>query len=52
MLTVFKILSLADSLVNLQQNRISLFHDTLNMSLHYLVKYEYQKTGGNRKYVL
>ena len=46
---IFKILSRADSLVNLQQNRISLFHHTLNMSL---VKYECQKTGGNRKYVL
>jgi len=28
------------------------FQHTLNISLHYLVKYEYQKTGGNVKYVL
>ena len=33
-------------------NQISLFHHTLNMSLHYLVKYECQKTGCNQKYVL
>ena len=29
-----------------------LFHHTLNMSLHYLVKYECQKTGSNLKYAL
>jgi len=45
-------LSQIDSLVNLQQSRIQISHHTLNMSLHYLVKYECQKTGGNLKYVL
>ena len=39
MLTEFHILSLSDSLINLQQIPISIFHHTLNMSLHYLVKY-------------
>jgi len=42
---------LADSAVNLQQTRILISHHTLNMSLHYAVKYECQKTGDNLKYV-
>ena len=33
-------------------NGILISHHTFNMSLHYLVKYECQKTGGNMKYVL
>jgi len=28
------------------------FHHTLHMSLHYLMKYECQKTGSNLKYAL
>ena len=32
-----KLFLLADSVVNLQQTHISIFHHTLNMSLHYLV---------------
>ena len=31
-------------------NNIEIFHHTLNISLHYLVKYECQKTGSNLKY--
>jgi len=38
--------------VNLQQIHIQISHHTLNMSLHYLVKYECQKTGANLKYIL
>ena len=41
-----------DSVVNLQQNRVQIFHQAFNMSLHYLVKYECQKNGVNLKYVL
>jgi len=43
---------LTDSAVNLQQTYIYISHHTLNMSLHYLVKYECQQTGGILKYVL
>jgi len=37
---IFRIFSVADSVVNLQQIHVSIFHRALNMSLHYLVKYE------------
>jgi len=40
---IFKIFSLSDSAVNLQQIPISIFQHALNMSLHYLVKYECRK---------
>ena len=40
---IFKIFSLADSVVNLQQNHFSIFHNALNVSLHYLVKYDCRK---------
>jgi len=40
---IFKIFSVADSVVNLQQIHVSIFHRALNMSLHYLVKYECRK---------
>ena len=36
---IFKILSLLDSVGNLQQSHIQIPHHTLNVSLHYLVKY-------------
>jgi len=49
---IFKIFSLADSVVNLQQTRVYIFHHALNMLLHYLVKYECQKNGIILKYVL
>ena len=35
--------SLADSVVNLQQIHVQIFHHALNTSLHYLVKYECRK---------
>jgi len=44
--------SLTDSLVNLQQIHAYMSHHPFNMLLHYLVKNECQKTGGNLKYVL
>ena len=47
MLIDFQIFSLTDSAINLQRIHIEIFHHTLNMSLHYHVKYECQKTGGN-----
>jgi len=37
----FSIFSLADSVVNLQQGLVKISHHTLNMSVHYLVKYEW-----------
>ena len=40
---IFKIFSLADSVVNLQQIRVQIFYHTVNMSLHYLVKYKCRK---------
>jgi len=40
---IFKIFSPADSVVNLQQTHVYIFHHALNMSLHYFVKYERQK---------
>jgi len=40
---IFEFFSLADSAVNLQQTHVLIFHHTLNMSLHYLVKYECEK---------
>jgi len=40
---IFKMFSLADSAVNLQQIRVYIFHHALNVSLHYLVKYECRK---------
>jgi len=40
---IFKISSLADSVGNLQQIRVLIFHHALNMLLHYLVKYECRK---------
>ena len=43
MLTNFQNFLLADSVVNLQQTPVQLFHHILNMSLHYLVKYLYSK---------
>ena len=49
---IFKMFSLPDSAVNLQQNYVEIFHHALNTSLHYLVKYESQKNGVNLKYVL
>jgi len=49
---IFKIFLLVDSVVNLQQIHVQLFHHPLNMSLHYLVKYECQKNGIIVKYVL
>ena len=41
-------------MVNLQQSHIEISHhiSLLTVSLHYFVKYECQKTGGNLKYVL
>jgi len=48
----FKFFSLADSLVNLQQTHVEIYHLALNFSLHYLVKYECQKNGIILKYVL
>jgi len=36
---IFKILSLLDSVGNLQQSYVQIPHHTLNVSLHYLVKY-------------
>jgi len=41
--SIVKIFSLADSVGNLQQIHVQIFHHTLNMSLHYLVKYECRK---------
>jgi len=40
---IFKMFSVADSAVNLQQICVYIFHHALNMSLHYLVKYECRK---------
>jgi len=37
---IFKTLSIIDSAINLQQTHVYTFHHSLNMSLHYLVKYE------------
>jgi len=45
-------ISLADSAVNLQQKYVKIFHNGLNTSLHYLVKYESHKNGVNLKYVM
>ena len=42
---------LMDSVVNLQQIRVKIFHHALNTSLHYLVKCECQKNGVSLKYV-
>ena len=42
---IFKLLSLTDSLVNLQQNLDYLFHHTLIALLHYLVKYQSSKNA-------
>jgi len=43
----------ADRLISkFAQTYIYISHHTLNMSLHYLVKYECQQTGGILKYVL
>ena len=36
---IFKILSPLDSIGNLQESHIQIPHHTLNVSLHYLVKY-------------
>jgi len=44
---IFKICSVSDSLVSMQQNRHWLSHHTLNVSLHYLVKHQYEKTIEN-----
>ena len=49
---ILKLFSLTDSVINLQQNYVEIFHHALNTSLHYLVKYESQKNGVNLKYVL
>ena len=49
---IFKMFSLADLVVNLQQIRVLIFHHALNMSPHYLVKYECRKNGIILKYVL
>jgi len=49
---IFKIFSLSDSVVNLQQIPVEIFRHALNMSLHYLVKYEFRKNGIILKYVL
>jgi len=49
---IFKIFSPADSVVNLQQIHVSIFHHALNISRHYLAKYECQKNGIILKYVL
>jgi len=38
-----KFFSLADSVVNLQQIHVEIFHDALNILLLYLVKYECRK---------
>ena len=46
-----KLFSLMDSVVNLQQTRVEIFHHAFNMSLHYRVKNECQKNGVNLKYV-
>ena len=43
---------LSDKLLNLQQTHDQISNHTLNMSLHYLVKYQCQKTHSNLKYVL
>jgi len=51
MLTDFQNSFTAESVANLQQTDIEIFHHTLNMLLHYIVKYECQKTGSNLKYV-
>ena len=40
---IFKIFSQADSVVNLQQIHVQIFHHALNVSLHYYVKYECRK---------
>jgi len=48
----FKLFSLRDSAVNLQQAHLEIFHHASNMSLHYLVKYECEKNGVNLNYVL
>jgi len=48
---IFKIFSLADSVVNLHKF-VFKYSTTLNMSLHYLVKYECQKNGIILKYIL
>jgi len=52
MLTDFQTLFTGGPVVNLQQTFVLIFHHALNMSLHYLVKYECQKNGVNLKYVL
>jgi len=49
---MFEILSLTDSLVNLQQTHIYISQHILNMSLHYLVKCECHKIGGNLKCIV
>jgi len=40
---IFKILSLLDSVGNFQYSHIQIPHHTLNVSLHYFVKYLYSK---------
>ena len=40
---IYKIFLLADSVVNLQQIYVYIFHHALIMSPHYLVKYECRK---------
>jgi len=40
MLTDFQFISLSESARNLQQNYGNISHHTLNMSLHYLVKFK------------
>jgi len=44
--------SLLDSEGNLYQSHIQISHHTLNVSLNYLVKYEFRKNGIILKYVL
>jgi len=40
---IFKLFSLADSVVNLQQTHAEIFQHALNLLLHYVVKYECRK---------
>ena len=43
LLSDFQNFLVTDSTVNLQQIRVYIFHHALNISLHYLVKYECRK---------